>query len=97
MRQVLSVPKDCKFVELQLDLNGDGKNDVIVELQFIERSHLGRWGFVVILPNGKVMGKLKPKSNEPWVIVEIELEGKKIDIDVIRETADDSMMIIAHW
>ena len=28
MRQTISVPKDTKFVEFQLDLNGDDKNDV---------------------------------------------------------------------
>lgn len=97
MRQTISVPKDTKFVEFQLDLNGDDKNDAIIELQFIERTHLGRWGFVVILPNGKITGKLNAKPNEPWTIVEIELESKKIDIDVIREPEDDSMMIITHW
>ena len=43
MRQTISVPKVTKFVEFQLDLNGDDKNDVIIELQFIERTHLGRW------------------------------------------------------
>lgn len=91
MRQTISVPKDTKFVEFQLDLNGDDKNDVLIELQFIERTHLGRWGFVVILPNGKITGKLNAKPNEPWTIVEIELESKKIDIDVIREPEDDSI------
>ena len=40
---------------------------------------------------------LYSKPNEPWTIVEIELESKKIDIDVIREPEDDSMMIITHW
>ena len=35
MRQTISVPKDTKFVEFQLDLNGDDKNDVIIELQLL--------------------------------------------------------------
>lgn len=97
MRQTISVPKDCKFVEFQLDLNGDGQNDVVVELQFIERTHLRRWGVVVILPNQKITGKLNTKPNEPWVVMEIELEGKKVKVDVIRDPEDDYTLITLHW
>lgn len=97
MRQTISVPKDCKFVEFQLDLNGDDKNDVIVELQFIERTHDGRWGVVVILPKRRIIGGVNTKPTDMWVIVEFELEGKNFDIGVTRDPADDYKLITLHW
>ena len=97
MRQTKSVPKGAKFVEFQLDLNGDDKNEVIVELQFIERTHDGRWGIVVILPNRRIIGKMNTKPTDMWVIVEFELEGKNIGIDVTRDPEDDYKLITLHW
>ena len=92
--QTISVPKETRFVEFQLDLDNDGKNDVLIELQFIERARDGRWGFVVILPDRTITGKLNDKDTDPFIIMEIELKGVTISIDVIREPKDDYMMIL---
>ena len=97
MRQTISVPKDTRFVEFQLDLNGDDKNDVIIELQFIERTHDGRWGVVVILPKRRIISGVNTKPTDLWVIVEFELEGKNFDVGVTRDPEDDYKLITLHW
>lgn len=95
--QTISVPKRTKFVEFQLDLDNDGRNEVAFELRFVERIHEENWGVVVILPNREIVGKLNTKPSEPWIIVDIELEGKKVSVEVIQDPEDDYKLITLRW
>lgn len=93
--QTISVPKECEFVELQLDLNNDCKNNFWVELRFIKRDRSGRWGVVAILPDRTIVGKMNTRPGEPWVIMDVKLNEKvEVNIEVIDDPEDDFMMIM---
>lgn len=92
--QTISVPKETKFVEFQLDLDDDGKNDVWVELQFIECTHDNRWGIVAILPGGQIIGKTNTKPDEPWITFNFRLKDKIFTFEVISDPEDAYKMII---